>query len=384
MRVWLFFTFQIVILLWLRYQVDLFMDLKAMYIFWEGEHYQWLAGNLGGVFLGLIWTLFEIYKALGDEREHNAVTKTQVLFVGVTVPLLGAHVTYLSVLSLVQGSQHTFLFISTLAEAIIESAVSSTIQTYAVIYSSGLSLADKASLYQSIGISFLSIGYAFSTLDENRGGDILAKLPGYCKSQTPRWFMVFFFRVFEVTSRMTSLSLFQRAFRPWGMFIVGSVDFCILLVLVAIFQYQVGKVAESRWAFVASNLFYAVPCVICLMAPMLESDCVLTVPPWAYYLLRLVELATMFYLTGDRFKWSLAEFNLKFGDDGLVVVTCVLSTVMMSLFFVIIRGFLVLRVLLEANRETWTERGFNSVQQALRNGILLVDEGVRHRHPASR
>merc|ERR1719247_1380672 len=48
---------------------------------------------------------------------------------------------------------------------------------------------------------------------------------------------------------------------------------------------------------------------------------------------------------------------------------------MMFLFFVIIRGFLVLRVLLEANRETWTERGFNSVQQALRNGILLADEG---------
>ncbi|CAK9118339.1 unnamed protein product, partial [Durusdinium trenchii] len=80
--------------------------------------------------LGLLWTAVEFYKILRDEPK-DALPGWQVLVVGLLIPLAGLHVTYLSVLSLMMGCKHRFLFISTLAESVLESAVSAFVQTYA-------------------------------------------------------------------------------------------------------------------------------------------------------------------------------------------------------------------------------------------------------------
>lgn len=48
----------------------------------------------------------------------SKISNTEIFFSGLTLPLLGQHVTYLSMLSLIQGALHPFLFVSTLAEAI--------------------------------------------------------------------------------------------------------------------------------------------------------------------------------------------------------------------------------------------------------------------------
>ena len=67
-------------------------------------------------------------------------------------------------------------------EAILESSISSFIQTYAVVFTPGLDGGQKGQLYFSVFTSFVSIGYAFSTIDMVEGGRMLVKVPGFCKS----------------------------------------------------------------------------------------------------------------------------------------------------------------------------------------------------------
>ena len=55
------------------------------------------------------------------------------------------------------------------------------IRTYAVVFTP-LTSAQKTQLYISVFSSFISIGYAFSTIDLFQGGKMLVKVPGYCKS----------------------------------------------------------------------------------------------------------------------------------------------------------------------------------------------------------
>ena len=163
--------------------------------------------------------------------------------------------TYLAILSLFRGSLHPFLFVSTLAEAILESSISSFIQTYAVVFTSRLTWDQKAQLYFSVFSSFVSIGYAFSTIDMFQGGRMLVKVPGFCKSFNARFGVVFFFRVAEITSRATSLALFQTVTRPYGMFVVIAADGVIMSIFTIFYQCRVGQFAPvERFAFVRHAL----------------------------------------------------------------------------------------------------------------------------------
>eukprot|EP00930_Biecheleria_cincta_P087126 TRINITY_DN76380_c0_g1_i1.p1 TRINITY_DN76380_c0_g1~~TRINITY_DN76380_c0_g1_i1.p1 ORF type:complete len:1719 (-),score=348.33 TRINITY_DN76380_c0_g1_i1:125-5281(-) len=372
LRLSLHFIFQIVIMLWLRYMLDLGMDIQAMWIFIEHGDYEFFSFNLCGVFLGLIWTAYEFHTHISEDYSGK-ITRAQVFFSGLTLPLLGQHVTYLAGLSLYQGALHPFLFVSTLAEAILESSVSSMIQTYAVVFSQHLSAVSKAQLYVSIAMSFVSIGYAFSTIDQVDGGKVLAKLPGFCKSFDGRFFAVFVFRCAEITSRITSLAMFQMVTRPHGIFFLLGTDILVIAALTAFFQYRVGKAAPvNQWAFVRQNMFYVVPSVLCcLMAPMLEKDCVLTMPPWCYYATRILELVAMTAISGEYLEWDIERVQDLFSDDGVVLAAFAMSTVLMIILGVIIRWFLGIRTLIDSQNETWTQSEFNNVQHALRNRILL-------------
>ncbi len=57
----------------------------------------------------------------------------------------------------------------------------SPFRTYAVVFTP-LTSDQKTQLYVSVFSSFISIGYAFSTIDMFQGGKMLVKVPGYCKS----------------------------------------------------------------------------------------------------------------------------------------------------------------------------------------------------------
>eukprot|EP00931_Biecheleriopsis_adriatica_P055467 TRINITY_DN32802_c0_g1_i1.p1 TRINITY_DN32802_c0_g1~~TRINITY_DN32802_c0_g1_i1.p1 ORF type:complete len:1736 (-),score=379.97 TRINITY_DN32802_c0_g1_i1:118-4563(-) len=350
------------------------MDIQAMKIFIEHHQYKFFLINLGGVFLGLLWTAFEFHAYITEDHDSAArkITPVQIFFSGVTLPLLGQHVTYLAGLSLYQGSMHPFLFVSTLAEAILESSISSIIQTYAVVFSE-MTDAVKVQLYISIGVSFVSIGYAFSTLDQVNGGRVLAKLPGFCKKFDGRFFTVFFFRCSEITSRITSLALFQMVTRPFGGTYLLAADFVVMFTLTIIFQYHVGKAAPAdRWLFVQNNVFYVVPSVLCcLMAPMLEKDCVLTMPPSVYYSVRILELGAMVAVAGEVLEWDIEQAQDLFSDDGLVIVACSVSTLLMIILGFVVRMFLGVRTVIDSHSEVWSQSEFNLVQHALRNRILL-------------
>ena len=118
----------------------------------------------------------------------------------------------------------------------------------------------KSQLYFSIFMSFVSIGYAFSTIDMLKNGRMLVKIPGFCKNFDGRFFTVFFFRVAEITSRATSLALFQAITRPYGMFVLITADALIMASLTVLFQSQVGKYTPiGRLAFVRRGLCCKTP-----------------------------------------------------------------------------------------------------------------------------
>ncbi|CAK9026452.1 Uncharacterized protein SCF082_LOCUS17516 [Durusdinium trenchii] len=364
------FCFQVVVMMWLRYTVDLWMDIEAMKIFLQ-EHQPWFFTlNLLGVFLGLLWTAYEFYNVITSPG--SKITNTEIFFAGLTLPLLGQHVTYLAILSLFRGSLHPFLFVSTLAEAILESSISSFIQTYAVVFTSRLTWDQKAQLYFSVFSSFVSIGYAFSTIDMFQGGRMLVKVPGFCKSFNARFGVVFFFRVAEITSRATSLALFQTVTRPYGMFVVIAADGVIMSIFTIFYQCRVGQFAPvERFAFVRQNFFYVIPSVLfCRMAPILEKDTVITIPPIIYYTIRYLELAGMVAVAGEWMEWDKDYARDLFEDDGLILAAFALSTVMMLVLGIIIRSFLSVRTLMDTSGEIWSEHEFNSAQHALKNRIL--------------
>ena len=255
--------------MWFRYTVDLWFDIQAMRIFLQ-EHQVWFFTlNLSGVFLGLLWTAYEFYNVITTPGAK--ITNTEIFFAGLTLPLLGQHVTYLAILSLFRGSLHPFLFVSTLAEAILESSISSFIQTYAVVFTSNLTWDQKAQLYFSVFSSFVSIGYAFSTIDMKQGGRMLVKVPGFCNGFNARFTVVFLFRICEITSRATSLALFQTVTRPYGMFIIIAADGIIMSMVTIFYQCRVGQFAPvERLTFVRWDLsdghieFELRDCVDCL------------------------------------------------------------------------------------------------------------------------
>jgi hypothetical protein len=372
-RMVIIFIFDIVIWMWFRYYLDLYLDVQAMEIFVRNGQWQFFSCNLLGIVLGLFWTAVEFYKAL---RESNApgwssLPGEQVLLVGLCLPLAGLHMTYLAIVSLMMGCKHRFLYISALAEAILESAVSAFVQTYAVVFSK-LDIADKMDLYSSIALSFVSIGFAFSSLDKMDGGELLVHLPGSCRSSTAQWWIVFVFRVAEVSSRATSLALFQRVWRPYGLFAVVGIDSVIIVAVAAVFQYHRGRfTGRNQMELLRSNIVYALPSVVCLMTPMLEKDTPLTVPPGFYYTLRILELGVMVGLMGWKLDWTLTKAELLFSDDACVVATFAFSTVIMVILGTYLRNWLALNALLEAPMEVLYERPFTVTQQVLRNRILL-------------
>jgi len=368
------FIFDIVVWMWLRYYLDLYLDVQAMKIFWENGDPWFFFCNLLGIVLGLFWTAVEFHKMLREEVDTKVeapLPGAQVLVVGLLLPLAGAHMTYLTVLSLATGVKHRFLYISALAEAILESAVSAFVQTYAVVFSR-LSVADKMDLYVSIALSFVSIGYAFASLDRVDGGELLVSLPGDCGSSNARFWSVLMFRISEVTSRATSLALFQCVWRPYGLFAVVFLDSMVIIGCCAVFQYNRRQYSgRGKLTLLYSNIIYSLPSAICLMTPMLEKDTPLTMAPGVYYALRLIELCLMACLMGLKLDWHWGSASVIFDDDALVVTSFCISTLLMVLLGFYIRMFLANRVLLEAPMKAWSQRPFTVTQQALRNRIVL-------------
>jgi len=376
---WAYFVFDIIVAMWLRYYLDLYLDIQAMKIFWEHGDIWFFVSNFGGIVLGLLWTAVEFYKILRDEPK-DALPGWQVLVVGLLIPLAGLHVTYLSLLSLMMGSKHRFLYISTLAESVLESAVSAFVQTYAVVFSQRLVDEDKFDLYTSIALSFVSIGYAFSALDKYDGGELLVKVPGLCRGANAKWWSIFAFRIAEVTSRATSLALFQLVWRPWGIVTVMSADTVLVVTLAAISQMTRGsKYSRGANRLLRDNMVYALPSSICLMTPMLEKDSPMTLPPELYYSLRILELGAMGALMGWCLEWDMDSAREIFKDDALIISAFVLSTITMIVLGIFLRGFVAVRTLLEAPVEMWHLRPFNVTQQVLRNRIMGVETGWKSR-----
>jgi len=367
------FGFQVIVEAWLRYTVDLGMDLQVMGIFLQHHQFWFFSLNLLGIIMGLLWTAHEFYLRFTEPGAE--ITHAEVFFAGMTLPLLGQHVTYLSVLSLLRGSLHPLLFVSTVAEAILESSFSCFIQTYAVVFTE-LPPEQKSELYFSVFMSFLSIGYAFSTIDMVQGGRILVKIPGFCKSViSPRFCVVFVFRICEITSRATSLALFQAVTRPYGMFLLIAVDALIISCVTVLFQWCcVVKFAPiPPFTFFRQNFFFVIPSVLCChMAPILEKDSAISVPPWVYYSIRLLELGGMVAVAGKWLDWKLDAARQLFADDGFIVASFAISTLLMLVLVVIIRTCLSVRSLVDSPADVWSNNEFNPVQHALKNRILEV------------
>eukprot|EP00913_Durusdinium_trenchii_P000840 g782.t1 len=91
-----------------------------------------------------------------------------------------------------------------------------------------------------------------------------AAQPGLCRGANAKWWGVFAFRIAEVTSRATSLALFQCVCRPWGIVTVMSADTVLVVTLAAISQMTRGrKYSRGGGRLLRHNLVYALPSSIC-------------------------------------------------------------------------------------------------------------------------
>eukprot|EP00929_Paragymnodinium_shiwhaense_P046105 TRINITY_DN2348_c0_g2_i1.p1 TRINITY_DN2348_c0_g2~~TRINITY_DN2348_c0_g2_i1.p1 ORF type:complete len:2067 (+),score=612.43 TRINITY_DN2348_c0_g2_i1:145-6345(+) len=380
LREWLEFIADIVFAYMIRYYADLWLDVQAMWIFLKHNDVHFFYCNLLGICLALGWTALEMFKTLGKEESVSLLPREQILLVGLTLPLAGSHVLYLSILSLSLGYKHPFLFVSTLAEAILEASVSCGIQTYAVVLRR-LEWADRGPMYESIILSFFSIGHAFSSIDSYEGGGFLCQLPGMLRSSTDkRAILVLIFRIAEITSRATSIGLFMTAVHKEGFFAMCVVDFLVMVSITAIYQWNIASAVHQsvsdRLSFTLSNIMFGIVSCCCLMAPVLEKDCVLTMPAGVYYLWRFIELCGMVAYAAYMLDYDIKAAEDLFFDDGLIICSFLLSTVIMLILCPIIRIFFTVRVVLEAPLDIW-QTPFNAPQQALRNRILVLDD----RHP---
>eukprot|EP00929_Paragymnodinium_shiwhaense_P046099 TRINITY_DN2348_c0_g1_i1.p1 TRINITY_DN2348_c0_g1~~TRINITY_DN2348_c0_g1_i1.p1 ORF type:complete len:1966 (+),score=441.04 TRINITY_DN2348_c0_g1_i1:63-5900(+) len=369
----------------LKYYLDLALDVQAMWIFLKRGDVGFFYCNLLGVALALGWTGYEMYKMMRKEADAVEAEEgtwqfpvQEVLIIGLTLPVAGFHVLYLAILSIAYGKKHPFLFVSTVAEAILEASVSCMIQTYAVVVKT-MDWSDKVAMYESIIVSFFSIGHAFSSIDGYEGGAFLCKLPGIIRSNTEwRGVLAHIFRIAEVTSRATSIALFMTVARKTGFAVLCVVDLTFLLGMTWIFQWRIASAVyareEDRRTFVLDNLVFGFVSCCCLMAPLFEKDCVLTMPVSLYYMWRFLELCGMAAYCAHRLNYDMQAAQDLFSDDGLMVCGFLVSTVVMLFLCPIIRLFCTVRVLVEAP-DGW-QQPFNDSQQALRNRILLLDDRV--------
>mmetsp|Transcript_88350 Transcript_88350/g.202043 ORF Transcript_88350/g.202043 Transcript_88350/m.202043 type:complete len:1235 (+) Transcript_88350:35-3739(+) len=384
------FLIEIWLLVFCAYYLDVALDIKMMTTFYQYGDINFVAATLVGIGTGVLFTLVEMTNCL-QPSDPSWMT----LVVGFLLPFQ-LHVLFLCGYSTFQGHPHPLLHSSKLAESAIEGTMSALVQTYALIFRS-LEWEDLKVGYISLASSFASIGWAFTQFDRQEKG--MAGLPGVAVGADPKLALVGLFRVCEVISRVVSLSLFQLAVRnepipgledyfPDGLGNKGSacvilLDFIILVFM--IFYWQAFRRGNLK------NLAYAFPSVISFMNPMLLDDNAFTVPAWAYFCLRVFELAGMVGIAwklecfhpgqGRRdFHDGHPENNLvevegllgEFKDDRILAFVAAGCTVVMLVLVLLIRCWMVDNVLLQ-NNHMFQSHAFSETEDILCEKLLDVD-----------
>ena len=216
------------------------------------------------------------------------LSRNEVFMLGVSY-VFQLHVIYLCWISWKRGKKHQLLIDSKFAEAAIEAVVSSLVQTYAVVFGARtLSHYQQLTLYLSILGSLASISNAFTLFDSPSGID---QAPGNETSPiSPRLLLVNGFRLCELTNKITGLSLFQLAFRPYGGCFAAAASYL--------------SMTASIWFF-GGQASFALPCVFALINPMLETHNAVTMPHMVYYSIRLIETTIMILLV-----WFVADVDV--------------------------------------------------------------------------
>ena len=263
------------------------------------------------------------------------------------------HIIYLCWISWKRGKKHQLLIDSKFAEAAIEAVVSSLVQTYAVIFGAGtLSHYQQTTLYLSILGSLASISNAFTLFDSPSGID---QAPGNVTSPvSARLLLVNGFRLCELTNKITGLSLFQLAFRPYGGCIAAAASYVALTV--------------SIWLS-GGQASFGLPCVFALINPMLETHNAVTMPHVVYYSLRAAETLVMLSLV-----WFVADVDVYtlYQDCIPAVAAFAVSCVGMICLLPLVRclaspGVTNPKVYTTAE---WVRKPFSTAQCKLRDAVL--------------
>eukprot|EP00929_Paragymnodinium_shiwhaense_P062865 TRINITY_DN31403_c0_g1_i1.p1 TRINITY_DN31403_c0_g1~~TRINITY_DN31403_c0_g1_i1.p1 ORF type:complete len:1376 (-),score=462.91 TRINITY_DN31403_c0_g1_i1:157-4284(-) len=382
-----------VLFIFFMYYLDVILDIKMCMTFVRYGDVWFMTFSVLGIVLALIFTTMEMNRQLSSLREAGNIAAAdglfaQLLFIGFLIPFQ-LHMFYICCRSVWDGKPHLFLYTSKLAESVVEATVSGSVQTYATIFRH-LDVEDMVVAYASVALSYLSIGLAFTSFDRRETG--LASLPGLATG----WFShygaliaVLVCRICEVTSRVTSLGLFQLAMRfetVFGRFVLGPLiafDGLAMVVLTVVFQLQ----QRSGWDALLQALQYSVPSVIGFMNPLLSRGNTHTIPAWAYYSLRLVELLIMGWLVwtfevwhgkGDKRdhrradnRYHLEAFKIEFSDDHIALYAFAISTIGWMLLVPIIRTFYADDVMLH-DRSIFRSQQFDVIKQRLRDDLLVL------------
>jgi len=367
---------EVLIFICMFYYIDVFLDIVTMTIFIQTGDPMFFMANLTGIALGILFSFVDMIRQVDVTRESRIV----VLALGFLMPLQ-LHVILLSFLSIYQGQKHLLLYSAKLAESVVEATIIALVQTYAVIFKS--SIASENTVYWSIAISYCSIGFAFTTFDRSSMG--LLGLPGGSSSWDFKLILVFFCRICEVTSRITSLALFQRATRnklclgTFGIIVGLILDGLVMFVLLVIYQ----GFKKNTW----KNVFVAiVPSTFFTWNPLLEQEITHGIPACLYYTVRTVELvlSTVVSLYAsytsvphlhrlnhkDLFIEVFKVLCSEFPDDTVPIIAFFTSTGALMVLVPVIRMCYADRLMLRYSGGTMAKVIFDDVAKNLRDPLL--------------
>ncbi|CAE7569403.1 Ankrd7 [Symbiodinium sp. CCMP2456] len=279
-------AFELVVMVGILYYVDLTLDIQACITFWETGNPKFFMTNVMAMLAASAYTAYHVFTH-GDMLLSD-LSRNEVFMLGISY-VFQLHVIYLCWISWKRGKKHQLLIDSKFAEAAIEAVVSSLVQTYAVVFGARtLSHYQQLTLYLSILGSLASISNAFTLFDSPSGID---QAPGNETSPiSPRLLLVNGFRLCELTNKITGLSLFQLAFRPYGGCFAAAASYLAM--------------TASIWFF-GGQASFALPCVFALINPLLETHNAVTMPHMVYYSLRLIETTIMILLV-----WFVADVDV--------------------------------------------------------------------------
>ncbi|OLQ11729.1 hypothetical protein AK812_SmicGene4454 [Symbiodinium microadriaticum] len=243
------------------YYVDIALDLKQLWLFWQGRLFYYFTINLAGMALPPTFTMLEAVHFLDrrspEEDQLKKLLTPKMLVPAILVSILTqTHMLLLVAASALSRRRHPLLAGSKDAE-VAESAVSALVQTNFLVSAldgigqiEALELSDEElnSMKISVLVSCFSLGLGFASRD--KADSAVLQLPGKV-GWGPTMAGLVLARSLEVFSRILALNVLQASLRGFALLRFAGLGAVALAFLAACLAFPDASWADAAAAVIA-------------------------------------------------------------------------------------------------------------------------------------